>query len=109
MSDRLASSAEVAVATGADVPGLLLHPNDEVVVLLTAASVGDAIVVGECERLTSLSSIPAGHKVARTALAGGALIHKYGQPIGRLTSSVERGEHVHCHNLVSLRAVGGAR
>jgi hypothetical protein len=31
-------------------------------------------------------------------------VRKYGEVIGRLTAAVSAGDHIHVHNLVSLRA-----
>jgi altronate dehydratase small subunit len=52
------------------------------------------------------SPIPHGHKVALTSLAAGAEVVKYGVVIGRLVRAVAAGEHVHTHNLESLRGRG---
>ncbi len=40
-----------------------------------------------------------GHKYARTDIEKGALVYKYGHPIGRATQSIKKGEWVHTHNL----------
>ena len=48
--------------------------------------------------------IGTGHKIALCALAGGAKVIKYGQPIGLTTQPIGVGEHVHIHNVVSSRA-----
>lgn len=44
-----------------------------------------------------------GHKIAIRPLDAGTLVRKYGQAIGRTTANVEVGEHVHVHNLISIR------
>jgi altronate dehydratase small subunit len=49
------------------------------------------------------SAIPMGHKFALTEIPAGTEIRKYGQVIGVLTLPVNVGEHVHIHNLASLR------
>lgn len=49
--------------------------------------------------LTARSSIPSGHKIALKSIAGGDEIIKYGCVIGRATQAIERGEHVHVHNV----------
>jgi len=64
---------------------LQLHPDDDVAVALRAH--GD---------------VPAGHKAALRDLEAGAVVRKYGWPIGRLTAPVEAGAHVHSHNLETL-------
>lgn len=60
---------------------ILLHPSDDVVIL-TAKEGG----------------VPAGHKLARHALAQGRPIRKFGQIIGYATQDIDAGEHVHSHN-----------
>ncbi|MEU5839579.1 altronate dehydratase family protein [Streptomyces diacarni] len=43
--------------------------------------------------------IPRGHKIAIRSLTVDAPVHKYGQSIGRATSQITAGDHVHSHNL----------
>ena len=43
--------------------------------------------------------IPAGHKVAIEPIAPGAVIRKYGHPIGTAGEAITLGDHVHTHNL----------
>lgn len=52
------------------------------------------------------SAIPHGHKVALRAIERGALVFKYGVPIGRTTDAIPIGEHVHIQNMESLRGRG---
>lgn len=61
---------------------LVLHEDDDVAVIIHPK--GD---------------IPVGHKIARRDLPIGTLVHKYGQVIGRTTTRVPAGDHVHSHNL----------
>lgn len=44
--------------------------------------------------------VPFGHKVALRPIARGEPVIKYGVAIGRATSDVTSGEHVHVHNCV---------
>ncbi len=53
--------------------------------------------------------VPRCHKLALGALASGETVVKYGAPIGRMTRCAAPGEHVHVHNMVSLRAGEGDR
>jgi altronate hydrolase len=77
---------------------LCLHETDDVAVALAAVQTGEqAAVTGRM--ITARSDVPAGHKVALRDLPKGALVHKYGQVIGRTTQDVRAGEHVHVHNL----------
>jgi hypothetical protein len=58
----------------------------------------------EMIRLVLSSPIPMGHKFALFDMPIGTEIRKYGHVIGVLTRAVASGDHVHVHNLVSLRA-----
>ncbi|OZI66807.1 UxaA family hydrolase [Bordetella genomosp. 11] len=50
--------------------------------------------------------VPYGHKVALRPLDAGQEIVKYGVAVGRLSSAVAAGRHVHVHNLESQRGRG---
>lgn len=50
--------------------------------------------------------IPYGHKVAIAPIAIGDQIVKYGEVIGLATQVIDRGQHVHVHNVESIRARG---
>ncbi len=43
--------------------------------------------------------VPFGHKVALSDIPAGAEVLKYGYPIGRATSEIKAGAHVHSHNM----------
>lgn len=45
--------------------------------------------------------IPFGHKIALEPIAAGADVVKFGVPIGRATTAIAPGEHVHVHNIES--------
>lgn len=42
--------------------------------------------------------IPMGHKISLRPISAGAPVIKYGVEIGRATSDIAEGEHVHVHN-----------
>jgi altronate hydrolase len=48
--------------------------------------------------------VPQGHKIALRAIAAGAIVRKFGWPIGRATAKIPAGAHVHSHNLETLLA-----
>ena len=52
--------------------------------------------------LTLVSDVPAGHKVALRSIAKDEKIIKYGFPIGHATCDIEKGAHVHVHNVHTL-------
>jgi altronate hydrolase len=46
--------------------------------------------------------IPSGHKVATQAIGAGAIVRKYGQPVGVATEDIAPGAHVHVHNIATV-------
>jgi altronate hydrolase len=73
-----------------------LNPADNVVVARADILPGTEI---PGERVTSHGHIPAGHKLATSAVAAGEAVHKYNQIIGFATAAIAPGEHVHTHNV----------
>jgi hypothetical protein len=85
---------------------LVMHPEDDVAVALRDLPAGEArLRSGEAVApLILLAAVPLGHKVARRPLARGDRVRKYGAVIGEATSDIAAGEHLHVHNMRSLRA-----
>jgi (2R)-sulfolactate sulfo-lyase subunit alpha len=54
-------------------------------------------------KVRSKSEIPLGHKLALRAVPAKEKVVEYGGIIGIATSNIDVGEHVHTHNLRSLR------
>lgn len=79
---------------------ILLHPDDNVLVVTGAIAAGDLLTVDGID-VAAASDLSVGHKVARVALAPGTKVLKYGAPIGSITRAVRPGEHVHLHNMKS--------
>jgi len=79
---------------------ILLHPDDNVLVLAASVRAGDALTIDDAA-LTATADVEVGHKLARRALSAGDQVFKYGAPIGSMTASASRGEHVHLHNMKS--------
>ncbi len=76
----------------------MLGSSDDVAVALKSVPAGDFL---SDLQLTTLSDIPAGHKVALHAIATGQPVRKFNQIIGFATQPIAIGEHVHTHNLVT--------
>ncbi|KOF15444.1 galactarate dehydratase [Ensifer adhaerens] len=74
---------------------ILLAPEDNVVVATLAIAAGEALPGG----VRAATKIDPGHKVAIRPIHAGDPVVKYAQAIGRATSDIEAGEHVHSHNL----------
>ncbi len=74
---------------------LILHPSDNVAVL-TAKTAAGATPLGSGAPLEK--PLQAGHKIARSDLAKGDSILKFGQVIGYATEAIPMGAQVHTHN-----------
>src|SRR4051812_11651221 len=77
---------------------LQLSARDDVAILTEAGEAGDDACGVRLQQ-----PIPAAHKVALHPIPVGAVIRRYGYPIGIASQPIAAGEHVHSHNLV----VGG--
>ena len=79
---------------------IVLHPEDNVAVLLSDFSRGTRL--GNTSVIAQ-TPIPAGHKISLQHLEEGSLVIKYGQIIGVANSAIEPGEHVHVDNLAAIQ------
>ncbi len=88
----------------------VIHPDDNVATVVSAGVGPGALLrlggaaAGRTIRVRA--AIPYGHKIALRPVARGALLVKYGLPIGRATRPIRAGDHVHVHNLESRRGRG---
>ena len=85
---------------------LRLKDDDDVAVALRALVPGTGVRFADGSAVDVADAIPAGHKVALRAIAAGSAIHKYGQVIGRASTAIGAGAHVHVHNVEGLRGRG---
>ena len=53
--------------------------------------------------LEAKSDVPIGHKIALADIKAGDTAIKYGEDIGKFVADVEKGGHVHTHNLKTKR------
>ncbi len=87
---------------------VVIHETDNVATSVTAL-VKDSLVTLNGDAGISvkvIQDIPFGHKFALQNITLGDHIIKYGEVIGRATQDIEKGEHVHVHNVESLRGRG---
>ncbi len=77
---------------------ILLNPRDNVAVARVSLSPEQQIEVSGTAVVTR-AAIPAGHKMALRVIEAGEPVYRYGNVIGFATRRIERGEHVHVHNL----------
>ena len=92
--------------------GILLHEaDDDVGVAAMDLKAGEIIQsvtldgdpVSELELITD---VPLSHKVAMRDMDEKKHVIEYGAPIGYASKAISAGEHVHTHNLKSLRWSG---
>lgn len=53
-----------------------------------------------------LENVPYGHKIALNEIKKGEKIIKYGEGLGIATVEIKVGQHVHIHNIESIRGRG---
>jgi (2R)-sulfolactate sulfo-lyase subunit alpha len=58
---------------------------------------------GDGFQVQSISDVPLGHKIALKPIASGEKVLEYAEVIGFATQPIRAGEHVHVHNVRSLR------
>jgi len=88
---------------------IIMNEKDNVATLLTDVDKNDVVQVRVREKLTEVrmqGKIQFGHKFAIREINKGENVIKYGEPIGQATQDIEEGQHVHVHNVESLRARG---
>ena len=80
------------------VRAIVIDPKDNVA---TAIHALQAAVQVDTDRgsVTLQQDIPYGHKFALKAIPRGSYVIKYGAWIGRATTSIAEGDHVHVHNV----------
>jgi len=87
---------------------IVMDPKDNVATLLSDVKASEVVVViSACgdvvKKVEAVHSIPFGHKIAIARIERNDLVLKYGEVIGEATEPIEEGEHVHIHNIKSLR------
>jgi altronate dehydratase small subunit len=88
---------------------IVIRAEDNVATAIRSLEAGDEAVVGIGEEVTRLKlcqSIDYGHKISLKNIAPGEEILKYAAVIGKATRAIKAGEHVHVHNVESLRGRG---
>lgn len=89
-----------------DADAIRLSPVDNVATVLRPVAAGDVVRV-KCGRQTTTviarEPIPLCHKIGLDELSAGAVIVKYGDPIGEASTVINAGSHVHVHNMRSAR------
>lgn len=98
-----------SIAGSEPVPEFLMHrAGDDVGVAIRDIAMderveGLVLETGDHLVLTSRAAVPFGHKIAASAISDGGTVTEYSVPIGLATDDIEAGDHVHVHNLQSIR------
>jgi altronate dehydratase len=82
---------------------LVLNDRDDVAVALRPIRAGELVQLAAGLTFKANQDIPFAHKVALKARASGQPIHKYGEVIGSAVQDIATGDHVHVHNIRSIR------
>jgi altronate dehydratase small subunit len=92
------------------VHAIKLHDSDNVASVFDLVEANSTVLVvdkkGNSYELKVLGKIPYGHKIAIEKIEVGQQVTKYGEEIGLATSVINIGEHVHVHNIESIRGRG---
>lgn len=83
----------VQVSNSDEPRALRLDARDNVLVAITELPASSRVEGVQC-----VEPIPAGHKVASSAIAEGEAVRKFGQIIGFARRAIRVGQHVHEHN-----------
>lgn len=81
-----------------------IDANDNVVTVVGDTSSGDNVeymTPQGPQRINLVEAVPMGHKVAICDISPGQPVLKYNQPIGTASKPIEKGRHVHDHNVLS--------
>ena len=84
--------------------GIQINANDNVVTVVEDTASGDDVQYMTPQgprQISPVEAVPMGHKVAICDIAPGQPVLKYDQPIGTASKPIEKGRHVHDHNVHS--------
>ena len=87
----------------------VINAEDNTAVALSDLAAGDVLDIphGDATRSVRLAEpVAFGHKFALSDIAAGAEVLKYGNVIGVASTDIKEGQHVHTHNVESIRARG---
>jgi altronate dehydratase small subunit len=88
---------------------IVIDSKDNVATLLADVDANDVVQVMMGEKTTETKArekIQFGHKFAMERINKGQNVVKYGEVIGQATQDIGEGQHVHVHNVESLRGRG---
>ncbi|MBN1224134.1 MAG: UxaA family hydrolase [Candidatus Aminicenantes bacterium] len=85
-----------------------IHPDDNVATLIESVKEGGEVSILSAEgrvvsTVTAMNAAPLAHKIAIVTIETNTDVIKFGEVIGRATHTIDRGMHVHVHNVESRR------
>ena len=89
---------------------MVLHSRDNVATALIDIEAGTLVRVkvgDQTKQLIVRRAIPFAHKFAIENIEEGQPAYKYGEIIGKAIKPIKVGQHVHTHNLESIRGKAG--
>ena len=89
---------------------VVLNENDNVATALADLEAGSSVTVHVAGKMVTIqlaSPIPFGHKFSLACIENGAPVIKYGESIGKASTSIRVGDYVHVHNVSSTRGGTG--
>lgn len=87
---------------------LKMSPIDNVATAIDVIEPGDLVSVttkdgARVDEVEVLDKVDIYHKFALSGMAAHDIVYKYGEVIGEATQPIKRGEHVHVHNIASVK------
>jgi (2R)-sulfolactate sulfo-lyase subunit alpha len=81
---------------------------DDVAVVIVDIKSGDTVSTVDLDgnpyqEVQAINDIPLGHKIALRDMPEAHRVIKYGRSIGKTSSVISTGQHVHIHNIKSER------
>jgi altronate dehydratase len=83
---------------------VVIDSSDSVVTVTEAVHKSGIVRYPDSKSVVALQDIPIYHKIAITQIKRGDAVYKYGEKIGLASADINVGDHVHTHNLTSVRA-----
>lgn len=91
------------------IKAIILGPKDNVATAFTDLDAGEIVemeINNSTISVTLVEPVNLGHKFSLTHIKSNSPILKYGETIGVATKDIQPGQHVHVHNIKSVRAYG---
>lgn len=85
---------------------MVMHQNDNVGVCLREVKAGETISFQQADSQSQIKvedPIPLGHKVALYDIQSDKPVIKYDEIIGKATKRIDKGRHVHTHNVTDFK------